>query len=191
LSDIELRYNQLATLKIDFEQTLTLAGQSRFQERGTLFLRRPQMMRWEYIKPAGKLLVGDGDLLYYYNPMSNQVRTVKPMETGDLRAPLAFLLGRLNFRRQFKELRLEPINGRSVLVGEGRTGKEAYTRVEFTYDPSSYSLQHLRVLGQDESVTTFEFSGEVVNPRLDPALFVFNPPPGAEWVDQAPAAEAG
>jgi outer membrane lipoprotein carrier protein len=190
ISGIELRYNRLATLKVDFEHTMRYLGRRPLVERGTLFLRRPGKMRWEYSKPAGKLLVGDGDLLYYYNPLSNQVRQLRPSQTGDLRVPLSFLLGRLHFRRQFRGLRLDEIDGRAVLVGEGRSGKEAYTRVEFSYDPATFELLHLKVDGQDESVTTFAFSGETVNPRLEQSLFDFHAPPGAELVDQARSGEA-
>jgi outer membrane lipoprotein carrier protein len=185
LAGVELRYNRLATLKVDFEHTMRYLDRRPLVERGTLYLRRPGKMRWEYSKPAGKLLVGDGDLLYYYNPLSNQVRQLRPSQTGDLRVPLSFLLGRLHFRRQFRDLRLQEIEGRAVLVGEGRSGKEANTRVEFTYDPADFELTHLKVYGQDESVTTFTFSGETVNPNLAEALFDFHAPPGAEVVDQA------
>jgi outer membrane lipoprotein carrier protein len=184
LAGIELRYNRLATLQVDFEHTMKYLGRRPLVERGTLYLRRPGKMRWEYSKPAGKLLVGDGDLLYYYNPNSNQVRQLRPSQTGDLRVPLAFLLGRLHFRRQFRDLRIEEIDGRSVVIGDGRTGKEAYTRVEFTYDPATFELLHLKVLGQDESMTTFAFSEETLNPRLEAPLFDFHAPPGAEIADQ-------
>jgi outer membrane lipoprotein carrier protein len=184
LSGIELRYNRLATLKIDFEHTMRYLGRQPLVERGTLYLRRPGKMRWEYSRPAGKLLVGDGDLLHYYNPLSNQVRQLRPSQTGDLRVPLSFLLGRLHFRRQFRDLRLEEIEGQTVLVGEGRSGHEAYTRVEFTYDPADFQLTYLKVYGQEESVTTFAFDNETVNPQLEMKLFHFQAPPGAEIVDQ-------
>jgi len=185
LSGIELRYNRLATLKVDFEHTMRYLGRQPLVERGTLYLWRPGKMRWEYNKPAGKLLVGDGDLLHYYSPLSKQVRQLRPSQTGDLRVPLSFLLGRLHFRRQFRDLRLMEVDGRAVLVGEGRSGQEAYTRVEFTYDPADFQLVHLKVYGQDESVTTFAFSEETVNPRLKETLFEFHPPAGAEIVDEA------
>ena len=91
-------------------------------------MRRPMKMSWEYTKPPGKLLVGDGEVLHMYNPQTNQVRLLKVRETGDLRAPLAFLLGRLRFRKLFRNLRLERGDGKSILVGEGRSGSEAYRR---------------------------------------------------------------
>jgi outer membrane lipoprotein carrier protein len=184
LSAIELRYNRLATLQVDFEQTAQYLNRQPLVHRGTLYLRRPGKMRWEYTKPAGQLVVGDGDLVHFYNPLTNQVRRLRPSQTADLRVPLSFLLGRLQFRRQFRDLRLAQIDGQSVVVAEGRTGKEAYSRVEFTYDPADYELLHLKVYGQDEGVTTFAFSGETVNPRLEEPLFEFRAPAGAEVVDQ-------
>jgi outer membrane lipoprotein carrier protein len=184
ISGIELRYNRLATLQVDFEQTMKYLNRQPLVERGTLYLRRPGKMRWEYSKPAGKLLVGDGDLLYIYSPKSNQVQQLRPSQTGDLRVPLSFLLGRLHYRRQFRDLRLREINGSPVLIGEGRGGKEAYSRVEFTYDPANFALLHLKVYGQDESVTTFAFSGETINPLLEEQLFAFRAPEGAEIVDR-------
>lgn len=185
LAGIELRYNRLATLQVDFEHTTRYLNRQPLVERGTLYLRRPGKMRWEYSKPAGKLLVGDGDLLHYYNPKSNQVRLLRPSQTGDLRVPLSFLLGRLHFRRQFRNLRLEERDGMPAVIAEGRTGKEAYSRVEFTYDPADYELVHLKVYGQDESMTTFAFSGETLNPLLENPLFDFRAPAGAEIVNDA------
>lgn len=180
ISGMELHYNRLATLEIDFEQELRYGGSPRALERGTLSLLRPQRMRWDYTRPPGKLLVGDGEKLTMYNPNTNQVRTMYLDESADMRAPLAFLLGRLNLKRQFKNLRLDN-RGRSSLVGEGRSGKEGYTTVEFFYDPANdFRLDEVRVMGRDDSVTIFRFKNEVVNPRLDESLLEFTAPASAE-----------
>lgn len=178
---IELHYNRLATLSIDFRQTLSFGGASRPAESGTVSLYRPQRMRWDYQEPKGKVLVGDGERLYQYNPYTNQVRTILLDQSVDLRAPLSFLLGRLDFSRQFKNLRFQTIGGKQALVGEGRSGQESYTTVEFYFEPAQdYRLSSIRAHGQDESVTDFVFSNERANPRLDQGLFTFKAPDGAE-----------
>ena len=178
---IELHYNRLATLSIDFSQTMSFGGVSRPAERGTVLLYRPYRMRWDYTEPRGKLLIGDGQRLYQYNPYTNQVRTILLDQSLDLRAPLSFLLGRLDFSRQFRNLRFETIDGKRALVGEGRTGQEAYTTVEFYFEPAQdYRLSSLRAHAQDESVTDFVFSSERTNPQLDEELFSFEAPAGAE-----------
>lgn len=187
LSGIERHYNSLGTMRVEFAQTVEYHGRPSLHERGTLSLLRPQKMRWDYREPEGKLLVGDGDLLHMYNPRANQVRPVRLDETGDLRAPLSFLLGRLNFRRQFRNLRFEVIGGVKTIVGDGRRGKDPYDRVEFSYDPETLDLKRLRVIGRDGTyTTTFAFADEERNVRLDESLFVFVPPAGAEVLDPPP-----
>ncbi len=185
VSRLERRYNSLATLTIRFQQIMRFVARPPLTEEGMLYLLRPQKMRWEYTRPEGKLLVGDGEVLHMYNPRTNQVRQVKPSETGDLRAPLSFLLGRLRLRRQFSKLRLSDIDGQALLIADGRSGKEAYSRVEFSYDPEDYRLLGLKVFGQDESITVFRFDDEKINSKLDPALFVFQPPAGADLIGGA------
>jgi outer membrane lipoprotein carrier protein len=184
LSGIERHYNSLGTMRVEFAQTREYAGRPRLHERGTLSLRRPKKMRWDYREPKGKLLVGDGEILHMYNPLTNQVRPIPLDDTGDLRAPLSFLLGRLNFRRQFRDVRFESIDGVKTIVGDGRRDKDPYDRVEFTYDTEALSLKRLRVIGRDGTyTTTFAFADEERNVRLDESLFVFEPPPGAEMFD--------
>ena len=183
LSRIERHYNSLGTLRVKFAQTITQSGRPKIHETGTLSLLRPKKMRWDYEQPRGKLLVGDGDLLHLYNPRTNQVRLFRLDKTGDLRAPLSFLLGRLKFRRQFRNLRIEEIGGQPAVVGEGRRDKDYYSRVEFIYRPGIFSFALLRITGRDGSLTTFAFEDEEINPRLDPALFRFVAPAGAEVLE--------
>lgn len=178
-SGIELRYNRLATMQADFEQTVTYAGSVRDRQHGRLMLLRPGKMRWDYDRPRGMQLIGDGDLIRIFNPNTNQVRSLRVRETADMRAPLSFLLGGLNFSRLFRNLRLETVDGRRAIVAEGRTGKEAYTRVQFFYTPD-YRLEEIRALGRNEALTTFTFDDEILNETLDPELFVFQVPVGAE-----------
>ena len=185
LSEIERHYNSLATMQVEFAQTVEYKGHARIHERGKLSLLRPKKMRWDYTVPAGKLLIGDGETLHMYNPRTNQVRPVKLDDSGDLRAPLSFLLGRLRFRRQFENLRLETIEGATAVVGEGRPGKDYFERVEFTYDPTAFSLKRLRVFGRDDSVTTFAFAQEERNLRLDESLFVLQVPADAEVLEHS------
>ena len=184
LSEIERHYNSLATMQVEFAQTVEYTGRPRIHERGRLSLLRPGKMRWDYTVPAGKLLIGDGETLHMYNPRTNQVRPVKLDDSGDLRAPLSFLLGRLRFRRQFVNLRLETIEGATAVVGEGRPGKDYFERVEFTYDPKAFSLKRLRVFGRDNTVTTFAFAQEKRNLKLDGSLFVFQIPADAEVLER-------
>ena len=185
VNGMELHYNRLATLQTEFEQTLIYSGTPRDIQRGTLYLYRPQKMRWEYAKPKGKLLVGDGQKLYLYSPLTNQVQTMLLEDSADMRVPLAFLLGRMNLRRQFKNLELTKIDGQPAMTAQGRTGKEGYSKVEFFYDPNSdFRLDKIKVYQRDDSVMVFAFGNEIVNVKLDESMFEFQVPPGAELLGE-------
>jgi outer membrane lipoprotein carrier protein len=50
-------------------------------------------MRWDYLRPAGKLFISDGKTVYLYSASENRVEKMPLKDTEDMRAPLAFLLG--------------------------------------------------------------------------------------------------
>jgi len=181
LKAVEQRYNHAKTLQVSFEQQYTARGRHRV-EAGELRLRKPGRMRWQYSNPAGKLFLSDGKFVYFYSPSANRVEKSKLKETEDLRAPLAFLLGKLNFEHDFGAFQSTPQGSDTVIVARARNDRLPYTEVEFTVTPQR-SIRHLVVRGTDQSVMEYTFSDEKLNPALDDALFRFHMPPGAEFVE--------
>ncbi|MDE0103774.1 MAG: outer membrane lipoprotein carrier protein LolA [Bryobacterales bacterium] len=182
IDGIERHYNRLSSLQMGFEQAVEYGGQRRMTESGTLYLQRPGKMRWDYARPEGKIAISDGTIFRMYNPNSNQVRQVELEAMTDLRAPLSFLLGRMRLRRMFRNLRVEEAQGKPMLIGDGRSARDVYRRVEFDFDPEGFGITGIRIVGRDESVNVYEFSGERPNPSLAADLFEFEAPPGAEVV---------
>jgi outer membrane lipoprotein carrier protein len=183
LKGIENRYNKAQTLELGFSETYTFKGRKR-TESGTLFLRKPGRMRWQYSMPAGKLFVSDGQFFYYYSPEDNRAEKMKLKEADDLRAPLAFLLGRLKFSEDFREFHSTTQGSDALVTAIPKSDKLPYTEVTFLASPD-FAIKHLQVRGQDGSLLEFTFEGEKKNPVVPEAMFKFSPPPGAEWVDSS------
>lgn len=182
VSGIERHYNSLSGLRMEFEQSTEFGGRRTMAERGTLYLLRPGKMRWDYSSPEGKIAVSDGTIFRMYSPLSNQVRQMRLDEMTDLRAPLSFLLGRMRLRRMFRNLEVSEVDGQSVLTGEGRAGRDFFSRVEFNFNPEDFSITAIRIVGRDGSLNEYRFADEVANPSLAQSLFDFKAPPGAEVV---------
>lgn len=180
LAGVEQRYNRAKTLQVGFEETLAVPGRPARVESGDLFLRKPGRMRWEYRAPAGKLFLSDGKTIYYYNPNTRRAEKSKMKESEDLRAPLAFLLGRLDFDKDFQNFRATPGGGGTVITAAPKSDKLPYSEVQFTVAPDA-QIRELRVVGYDKSLLTFRFGAEKVNPALADTLFRFELPAGAEW----------
>lgn len=186
LRKVENRYNNIRTLQLDFEQTLFYKVQpsAKRTESGVLYLRKPGRMRWEYKRPQEKLFLSDGKDVYYYSSAANRVEKSKLKETDDMRAPLAFLIGRLDFQRDFREYRIRQEGDARWITAMPKSDKAPYREVQFLL-MSDYRIAQLRVLGQDESVMDFRFQNEKQNPPLNDSLFVFQAPKGVEFVELA------
>jgi outer membrane lipoprotein carrier protein len=182
LRGVEERYNRPRTVQIRFEQTLQGYGGAPRRETGTLYLLRPGRMRWDYERPKGKFFLVDGKNVYFYSPTIQRVEKSPLKESDDMRAPLAFLIGRLDFQRYFREFRSRPEGSNIYIVAKPKSERAPYAAVEFAVT-ADYRIAALKVIGQDESVMEFAFSAEVINPRLDERLFTFRPPPDVEVVE--------
>jgi len=182
LKGVEEHYNNIKTLEVAFTEKSSLGGRTR-SESGELYLRKPGRMRWQYTSPAGKMFVSDGKYIYLYTPSDNRYERMPMKETEDMRAPLAFLLGRINFDDDFKEFRAQPDGrGNAFITAVPKSDKMPYTEVTFLVSPNDSVIHWLRVRGQDGSEMEFVFENERKNPVLKDGLFKFDPPPGAEVV---------
>ncbi len=182
LKAVEARYNHAQTLQVTFHEAYTGPGQPRRSESGTLLLRKPGRMRWDYTSPEGKLFVSDGKYLWLYTPSNHQVEKMKIKESDDMRAPLAFLLGKLHFDKEFSNVHGVPAAGGMQITADPKTDTLPYTKVEFTVGQDD-QIRRVQVTGYDQSVLTFDFEQEKLNPPIEAKLFQFQMPPGAALVE--------
>jgi outer membrane lipoprotein carrier protein len=182
LKNVEKRYNSAKTIRVLFEQTYTPQGKPPRLEKGELFLRKPGRMRWEYTLPAGKLFQSDGKYVYFYSPSTNRVEKSRLKESEDMRAPLAFLLGKLDFDRDFTNYQARDDASGTVIRAVPKNDRLPYTSVDFTVSPDS-EITRLLVTGQDNTVVEFRFAEEKINPPMSDKLFQFRLPQGAQLVE--------
>lgn len=184
LKALETRYNHAQTLQVAFHEAYTAPGQPRRTESGTLLLRKPGRMRWNYTSPEGKLFVSDGKYLWLYTPTNHQVEKMKMQESDDMRAPLAFLLGKLHFDKEFRNVHSATVAAGTQITADPKTDSLPYTRVEFVVGADN-QIRRVKVIGYDQSVIEFEFDQEKLNLPLEAKLFQFRMPPGSALVETA------
>ena len=181
LKGIEQRYNRARTLQVQFSEAYSVGGQARKSEAGVLTLRKPGRMRWDYTAPPGKLFLSDGKEVYLYTPESHRVEKMPLKETEDMHGPMAFLLGKLDFAKEFREFQVKPDGANFIVTAKAKTNKLPYERVEMTVTPD-YQIQRLVINGQDQSILSFRFADEKLNPAVEDAQFKFQMPAGATLV---------
>jgi outer membrane lipoprotein carrier protein len=182
LKGVEQRYNKAKTLQVLFKEVYTPPGKPRRTESGLLMLRKPGKMRWQYSQPAGKLFISDGKWIWLFTPQDNRAEKMKFKETDDLRAPLAFLLGKLDFDKEFSNLRGHREGNGMRIEAEPKTENLPYSAVEFLVGPD-HTILEVKVTGFDKSIIHFTFAEERLNPPLDNKQFTFQAPKGVELVE--------
>ena len=182
IKQVQDRYNGARTLSVNFIENYSIQGHPRPPEAGTLRLRKQGKMRWDYTRPAGKLFVSDGKTVFLYTARDNRVEKVPLKDTEDMRAPLAFLLGRLDMKKEFGTFEVRAGEGGTWLEASAKNDRAPYERIQMLI-ASDGEVRELKVMGRDQSQLAYSFSNEQLNPPVNDALFHFQIPPGAEVVD--------
>jgi outer membrane lipoprotein carrier protein len=188
---VDDHYNHLRSLESDFTEIYRGDGPERV-EAGTLWLKKPRKMRWEYRSPKEKLFVSDGEAVWFYLPAERQLRKTTLRKLDDWRSPLAFLLGKTKLENELRGLSKavdqSPLGvGNTVLRGVPRgavpqsvAGQVSEVQLEIT--PSD-QIVRIVLMEADGATTEFRFAGWKENVELSDSRFQFTPPPGVETVE--------
>ena len=96
---VDDHYNHLSSLRTHYTEHYNGMGMDRAEE-GTLLLKKPGRMRWNYADPVGKVFVLDGKFAWFYTPGDTQAQRIPAKELDDLRSPLRFLLGHTQLKKE-------------------------------------------------------------------------------------------
>ena len=178
---VQAYYEGTRDLEARFEQTYTYAGLGRRQvSSGTLRVKKPGMMRWDYAKPTSKTVAVKGLRLVQYEPEENQAYVDERFDASAMSAAVTFLLGQGDLAREF-----------ALSSGEGGTlllrPKEPDPRVEsiaLSLGPSG-EVVATRVVDGAGNVNEIKFSEMKRNPGLPDSAFEVKLPKDVRRVDAA------
>ena len=188
---VDDHYNHLRSLQSDFTEIYRGDGPERV-ESGTLWLKKPRKMRWEYRSPGEKLFVSNGQVVWFYLPAERQLRKKTLRKLDDWRSPLAFLLGKTKLENELqglsKAVDQSPLGtGNTLLRGVPRAMVQPGTagqvsEVELEITPSD-QIVRIVLVEPDGAETEFRFAGWKENAEVSDNHFEFTPPPGVETVE--------
>lgn len=183
---VDHHYNQLQSLETHFVETYAGAGIKR-EESGTLWLKKPGKMRWEYTSPREKLFVSDGKTAWFYVPGDARVQKAPVNKIDDLRSPLRFLLGKTKLNKELDNLGIahdvRPLApGDVVLRGIPHGMADRISQIVLEITPE-HRIVRLAMYEPDGSTTEFQFSGQKENTSVAEQQFRFSPPPGTEVIN--------
>jgi outer membrane lipoprotein carrier protein len=189
---VDDHYNHLKTFKASFTEIFQGDGISR-TESGTLWLKKPSRMRWEYRVPRDKLFLIDSQNAYFYVTGDRQARKTPVKNLDDIRSPMRYLLGKTKLEKEFDGLSLAPDltpiePGDVVLRGVPKTMKDRISEVVLEVSPS-HQIRRILIHGLDSTTTDFRFSQIEENVPVQDILFRFTPPPGVDVFEDTQVAQ--
>jgi outer membrane lipoprotein carrier protein len=172
------------TLSADFTQLVrNRDGQVVDRASGTLSLSRPDRFRWDYRQPYLQTIVADGERLWLYDSDLEQV-TVRALEAGLGSTPAMLLSGSGKVTDAFTSVALERQGEWTWARLRPRQEGSDFDAVALAFD-SRGELAAMELRDKLGQATVIEFGSVRRNPSLDPALFRFEPPPGADVIGRA------
>jgi outer membrane lipoprotein carrier protein len=96
-------YERTRDLEARFTQTYTYAGFGRRQvSSGTLRVKKPGRMRWDYDRPEPKTIAVTGKRLVQYEPEEHQAYVDEAFDASAMSAAVTFLLGEGELAKEFE-----------------------------------------------------------------------------------------
>lgn len=185
VAGLQKRYALVESIGADFRQIYRAPGIEQ-TESGTLVMKKPGFMRWEYRAPEVKLFIADGRETYLYTPEDRQV-LIRRFSAAELHStPLQFLLGQGDIRQSFEAAwERDPgpnADGAFVLRFTPRAAEADYAYVVIECDARSFDMRRIVIRERTGNTSDFALSNLKTNMKVDNKQFQFKLPKGVEVV---------
>ena len=187
LEQVQERYLEMQSFQGNFQQTTIIESEARrASASGMIAYQRPGKMRWEYQEPDPQLLVTDGNTLWLYDHLLENV-TIQELAVVTDGTALAFLLGAGELTDDFTQRRmqkslLDSDKSWKVLELVPNREKSAIEFLQLGVDSESGNLEALLFKDNSGSVRIIEFEALSYNVEFSEGFFSFEIPPGMEVI---------
>lgn len=182
---LQQKYDRVKDFTADF--THTYQGgvlKKTASERGTVQIKKPGRMRWDYTTPEKKVFVSDGRKIYSYIPADKQA-VVSDMPADDqATTAVLFLVGKGDLTRDFNvsyaasagapdtwALRLDP-----------RRKQRDYDWLEIEVNRQTLQIRTLTAAEQEGGRSSFAFTNYRENTGIPDKVFEFKIPRGVDVI---------
>ncbi len=143
---------------------------------GFVSYKRPGRMRWLYETPEEQLLVTNGNKMWLYDPLLENV-TVQKLENIAEGTALSFLLGLGNLQTDFihKEITKNLLLGQDGLILELEPKKITANLafIQLNVHPQTYNLQSIALMDRQDNYRTIQLMNVKYNIDIENNIFEF------------------
>lgn len=185
--ELQQTYEQTRTITADFRQKASVTGMPDRERtgRGTVKIKKPGQIRWDYEVPGTQVLVSDGEKFSLYQAEEKQMIVTSAEQYLGEDVIYSFFNGSGNLLEDFRigsapeDMRTSATHTLELIP------KESHPQVEKLYlwcDRETYIIKRLRIIDPMGGFTDLKFSNIAVNQPVSEEIFSFTPPPDTEII---------
>ncbi|MGB9712325.1 MAG: LolA family protein [Dissulfurimicrobium sp.] len=180
---LQRRYEKTNDIKADFvQETKPASVNESITATGTVYFKRPYLMRWEYKQPEPQLIVTSGSEVYVYEPEAKQVTVLAREQFLSSEVSRAFFFGKGDINKYFLvgpggQNGLDP-NWSLKLIPLDDAGQVQTIWVGL--DPKTHLIKEMWLEDQTGGKIHLMFKNIEVNTAIKDSLFKFVPPKGID-----------
>ena len=153
------------------------------REHGTVEIKKPGKMRWQYTGPEKKTFVSDGSKIYSYLPQDKQVIVTDVPPENEATTSVLFLAGKGDIARDFTAAYADsPVPGTTALKLTPRRQEPDYDYLVVAVDPATLAIRGLVTKDKQGGESTLTFANLKENQGISDKEFVFRIPRGVDVV---------
>jgi outer membrane lipoprotein carrier protein len=182
---LQEKYDRVKDFSADF--THTYEGgvlKKKSVEHGTVQIKKPGRMRWDYTEPDKKVFVSDGRKVYSYIPADKQVILSNMPADDQATTAVLFLAGKGNLTRDFVvTYASQDDTGDTIALRlDPRQKQRDYDWLVIVADRKTLQIRSLSAADQQGGRSTFAFTNYRENAGLSDKAFEFKIPRGVDVI---------
>ena len=178
---VQAYYDKAKTYSAAFSQDYETVDGIKKESAGTVWFKKPGMMRWDYEKPESRFLISDGSSLWSWEPVYRQY-CKQDLKTSQLPTALSFLTGQGKIEDEFS-VKLGKVNGNQVALDLVPIKPSmAYEHIKFEILMPSAKVYRATIYDAMGNLNRITFKNPELNAELDNSSFNFAPPADAQHI---------
>ncbi len=180
LAGVEARYKGPGFSARFFQESTLKAMDITDTAEGTILIKRPGMMRWEYERPDPQLIVTDGEMLWIYRPRERQVMIGDAPSYFGGGKGAGFLSDVKSVRKDFIVVPGPPTETQHVLKLIPRENRYNVDAIWLYISRDRFEIEQVLTENRFGDETRLTFSDLTFGLNPDDSLFRFEIPPGTD-----------
>jgi len=150
---------------------------------GTVYFKKPGMMRWDYRIPERVYYISDGEVLWSYEAREKLAYKL-PVKDSELYSALKFLFGQGQLREEFR-IALVKVKGEGLkgLELTPKVPQSGYSKLVLEVDPTTFDIQATVLFDAIGNESRVRFERVKTTQPLKVEAFRFTPPDGVRVED--------